>query len=233
MKYLIIIAPLFFSIVQGQSSNQNRKFEFGVSFSNDIGYRLLKHNDSDASNDFILDQRNDREIPKYCYSAGVTVAYKFNADARISSGILYSNKGYQTEKLTFQPSSDPAIPKDVRIRYNMNYIDIPLLFNYRFGQNKWRFSIGAGIKTSVFLNEIQTSMLYYDDKVDRESNETTFDYNRFNISPQLELGVIYDLHERFYISASPTFNYGILKIIDAPITAYLFTGGINLGIHFK
>lgn len=233
MKYLIIVFLLFFSIVHGQSSDQNRKFEFGVSFSNDIGYRVLKNNDPTLYNDFILDQRNDMEIPKYCYSAGVTVAYKLNADTRISSGILYSNKGYQTEKLTFQSSSDPALPNELQIRYNMNYIDIPLLFNYRFGQKKWRFSIGAGIRANVFLREMQTSIEYYDDKVDRESTETEFDYNRLNISPQLEIGVIYDLHERFYVSACPTFNYGIIKIIDAPITAYLFTGGVNIGIHFK
>lgn len=235
MKHLLMLAPLFFSTAIAQSTAKNRKFEFGVSVSNDIGYRTLKHNDTDPSNDFILEQRNDREEIKYCYSAGLTIAYTLNVRARISTGILYSNKGYQTEKLSLQSAfPDPEAPNKFQLRYNMNYIDVPLIFNYRFGQKKkLRFSIGAGVGTNIFLKEVRRSILYYDDKTERESSETEFDYIRINLSPQVEFGVIFDAHDLFYLSARPTFSYGLLKIIDAPITAYLFTGGINVGIHLK
>lgn len=30
----------------------------------------------------------------------------------------------------------------------------------------------------------------------------------------------------------PTFSYGLLKIIDAPVTGYLYSGGINIGYYF-
>lgn len=222
------------SLVFGQSSSAESKFQFGVSFSNDIGYRLLKHNDSDPSNDFVLEQRNEIEIPKYCYSAGLTIAYRLSERARLSSGLLYSNKGYQTEKLsTYSGTPDPLIPNEAQFRYNFNYIDIPLLYKYRFGQGKWRFQIGGGITTNVFLKEVRQTIEYFDDDVEKDSEDTEYDYNRINLSPQVSFGITYDIHERFLLTASPVFRYGILKIIDTPVTAYLFTGGLNVAIQLK
>lgn len=221
-------------LVFGQNSSTKSKFKFGVSFSNDIGYRLLKHNDSDLTNDFVLEERNETEIPKFCYSAGLTIAYKISERASLSSGILYSNKGYQTEKLSISSgTSDPLIPNEAQFRFNINYIDVPFLYKHQFGEGKWRFQIGGGITTNVFLNEVQQTIKYFDDEVEKDAEETASDYNRINLSPQVSFGVSYDIHERFFLYANPVFRYGILKIIDAPITAYLFTGGLNIGIQFK
>lgn len=229
-----IVFPILFTFAFAQSGTGSNKFEVGAVLSNNIGYRFLKHNDSDPANDFVLEQRNEMEVPKHCYSAGITVSYKLNADARISSGIRYSNKGYQTKKIPVQSVfPDPSAPQKAKLRYNINYIDVPLLFSYHFGKGKWRFLAGGGVTTNVFLNERQQIIKYFDNKVEKTSEETEYNYNRFNFSPEIDLEVVFDAHERFYLYAGPTFTYGVLKIIDTPVTAYLFTGGINFGIQIK
>jgi hypothetical protein len=46
------------------------------------------------------------------------------------------------------------------------------------------------------------------------------------------LGLEYRLKNSFFIRAEPTFRYGILKIIDQPVTEYLWNAGLNIGVYY-
>ena len=61
---------------------------------------------------------------------------------------------------------------------------------------------------------------------------TDFDYNKVNISPSVSAGIDYRINDRHHLRIEPTFRYGVLKIIDEPITGYLYSGGLNIGYYF-
>lgn len=239
---------LFFLLTQaainsyGQSANKqsaangSSKIEIGVNVSPDICFRTLKNNSGSPITDAIIEQRNKNEISKVGYTAGLNVCFNLKRFFGLETGIHYSNKGYQTDmqNLTYGYFNPPTgnVPAQVNFIYNMYYIDIPVKANFTFGKNKLRFIASAGIATNVFINETQTNVWVYPDKTDKETHKTAFGYKKFNISPMLSLGLDYKINNRMKLRIEPIVRYGMLPIIDAPITGSLYNSGLNIGYYF-
>jgi hypothetical protein len=71
-----------------------------------------------------------------------------------------------------------------------------------------------------------------DGKTETEKQTSLYGYNRLNISPLVSAGIDWQLNHRNSIRIEPTFRYGVLKIIDAPLTGYLWSAGLNLSYYF-
>jgi hypothetical protein len=247
MKTLItvlITLTALYSFAQENSDSEIQKFQIGVNFSPDVCYRTLKLTDEGATYfnsvvnpEWIVDYRNDLEIIKLGYSAGVHVNYNLNRKFGIQAGLEFANKGYQTKKVDLiypQPNKPaPSFPNQAKNVFNYMYLDIPIRVNLTLGSKKIRFISSLGITTNVFLFESVKSVKYYSDRTERDTQVGTLTYNRINISPTASIGIDYKINSRMNLRVEPTIRYGLLQIIDAPITAHLFNGGVNMSCFFS
>ena len=240
MKQLPIFLLLLITLSSnGQNTDKKvstadfRRVQIGINFSPDICFRTLKNNYGRSTSDLIIKRNNENEIVKFGYTAGLNVCFNIKRFVGIETGIQYSNKGYQTKTIDYtsgQPS--PFAPKEGQFIFNFHFIDIPLKVNFTIGKKKVRFFTSVGLTTNIFIKETQTSILKYTDRTDRNTKQTTYDYNRINISPTISLGIDYKINSRMNLRIEPTFRYGVLKIIDAPVTGYLYNGGLNISYYF-
>lgn len=240
-----------------ENSEELKKWQIGINVSLDYCYRTLKNNDGSFTSSYVIDSKNEYEVPKIGYTVGLSAAYNLKPFLSIEAGIHFSNKGYQTKmsELSYgdridsiasfyssnsisnvppiQPPSSTFEPIRAKFIYNNYYLDVPLRANLIIGKKKIRFISSAGITTNIFLFETSTSSIEYSDGTkEKNTQKTAYPYNRINISPMVSLGIDWKLNNKNTIRVEPTFRYGVLKIINTPVTGYLWNAGINIGYYF-
>lgn len=209
-------------------------FQIGVNFSPDICFRTLKNNDGSASSESIIRLNNQYEKIKVGYTAGINVRYAVKKNIGIESGIQYSNKGYQTKvKDLVYGQPEPSAPSRVKVIYNFHYIDIPVRATLIAGEKKLRFIAGVGLTANILIKETQKSVLWYSDRREKRYSPTNFPYKTVNITPTISAGIDYKISDQMNVRIEPTLRYGILKIIDTPVTGYLYSGGLNISYFYS
>ncbi|MFM1875610.1 MAG: outer membrane protein beta-barrel domain [Bacteroidota bacterium] len=236
------------SPASSDSKGELKRIEIGVNISPDYADRILRKNGESTTADWIIDGRNERETAKLGMTAGISFGYRFTKSIGIETGISYSNKGYQTKKdeLTFGQMIDPrygftystsnggATPTHVRFIYNHHYIGIPVKVNFWVGGDKWKFVSSIGVVTEFLVKSTNTAVLFMsDDSKERNTQESNDDYKLINLSPTVSAGVEYALNPTMSLRVEPTFRFGVLQIIDTPVTAYLYSTGLQFGYYFK
>ena len=234
---ILILSMLTINLGAQNKSNGSKggnfyRFQIGMVVSPDYCYRTLRNNDGSKFSDMIINSNNEREVPKFGYTAGLNVCYNLNSNIGIESGIQYSNKGYQT-KIEYGKFGGPGQFEQIesKVKYNIHFIDIPLKLNYATGTRNVRFFSSLGITTNIFATETYVLYVYNPGNTDRNSDPTGVDYNNVNISPTVSVGIDYKIKDRINLRIEPAFRYTILKIIDSPVTGYLYSGGINIGYY--
>lgn len=95
-------------------------------------------------------------------------------------------------------------------KLNLLAISITLIYHWGliifFGKNKVRVLTSAGITTKVFIDASQKSIRVYADCTDRNTNPTITEYEKFNISPTISIGIDYKINSRMNLII---FNHGI------------------------
>lgn len=253
MTRLTTITALLISFAAfGQDSlntkvnSESKRLQFGLSISPDYCYRTLKNNDGSTNASAIIDIRDANETYKIGYSAGVNMCYTISKKLAIELGVQYSKKGYAQKKteLTFGDLIDPrygtvytssssAVPANFKLRYNHIYLDVPLRAIFCFGEKKIHFLASVGLAANFLLKATQTLILQ-DENGDtkRETSNQPYDFNTFNISPTFSIGVDYIISRKINLQVEPTFRYGLLKFIDAPVTGYLWNAGLNFTCYY-
>lgn len=86
-----------------------KKFSFGISATLLMSYRYLRSDGSSPMLNFIVENRNDYEIPKISYSAGLQFQYYFSHIIGLELGAHFTSIGYTThiENLVFADGEDP------------------------------------------------------------------------------------------------------------------------------
>jgi hypothetical protein len=246
MKKQATIVGLLFSIVLfGQSdTTKSKKLLIGLTASPDMCYRTLENNDGSATSSMVIDSRNSYEIPKLGYSTGLSICYNVSSHIGFETGLQYSNKGEKliNSNLTYGDMIDPrrgfythgATATKVKIMYNHNYLDIPLRAIFTFGSKKVKFISSVGVTTNILISATQKSIITFEngDK-ERNTQKQQYNFNPVNVSPTISFGMDYGFSKKINLRVEPTFRYGLLKIIDAPITAYLWSAGLNLTCYYR
>jgi hypothetical protein len=116
--------------------------------------------------------------------------------------------------------------------YDFHCIDIPIKVNFAVGKKKVRFFSSLGLTTNIFIKENQKSFMYYSDHTDKITSPANYDYNDSNISPTASVGIDYKINNNMNLRIEPTFRYGVLKIINSPVTGYLYNGGLNISYYY-
>jgi len=237
-KFLLVLTvlPLITNAQDSKTKKINKNISVGLSFSPTYNYRTLINEDNSATNKMVIDNRDKNEIGKVGFGAGANVYITLSKKFELQSGLFYSDKGYKTKKvaLNFQ-TTGPNIPTHFIAKYQMHYLDVPLKLNYMSGQGRLKFIAGAGFSANFFLNASGKTTVFYGDgrREDREKQSSTTDYQKFNISALASVGVEYKLQQNIFLRAEPTFQYGLLKTVDASIAEHLWNAALNIGIHTR
>jgi hypothetical protein len=235
-KTVFFVVFSFALFAQEKPTNNFKRFQLGINFSPDACFRMLENTNASSTSDELISLRNDMEIVKFGYTTGLNFQYNLNPIIALELGAHFSNKGYQMKKQDLVPPTsqpDPSLPEQFKFVQNFQTIDLPLGVNFTLGKNNLRFITCVGAAANFLVKESQTTVLYYSDRTDKKNIPNTYDYKKFNVTPFLSLGIDYRINQNMNIRIEPTIRYGIMKIIEAPITAYLFNAGFNVGYYYN
>jgi hypothetical protein len=243
MKLLIILLLIFplTAICQNVDNPKMKTFSLGLILSPDYCYRNIE---TDASYKWVKDLRDSREIPKFGYSAGLSAALLISKKISFEVGVLFSDKGYKTEKLdlVYSTSVDPrygfkstgGLPIKARVNYHFHYIDIPLKVDYFILTGGLKIYCTVGISSNLFLSQTNTiTMEFNDGRTETNTSRGDSGFNRINLMAMGGLGIKYNFQNKFYIKMEPIFKYSMPSIIDTVIKGYLYSAGLNIGIYYQ
>lgn len=235
MKSLFLaIVMLGCFTAKAQHTKRAKKILVGINFSPDYSHRTLKPADPNSPANVVKDIRDGIEKAKFGYTTGLTACINMTKYVALETGLQFSNKGYRTKNrnLVYENPASPSDPTQASFRYNYDYIGIPLSLKFSLGKGKARFVSGAGFTTNFLVSARQTAnFTYADGTTQKKRQSSAYDFKRIDVSPMLSVGISYQLTNNLQISAEPTFRYGLLKIIDAPIAEHLWSAGLNLAVH--
>jgi len=244
-KVIYILLMLLPTLTFAQDTTS--KFSIGILFAPNYSYRFISTDDNNSSVMYVIEVRNDTEIPKFGYTFGLTFDYSISEKLQLETGILFSDNGEQTKKLTltFASQWDPqtgtiviqpsdSLPRFVSFKYNYYYFDIPLNVRYHVINKTIGIYITSGISTNIHITNRWVRKLYYDDeKVDKEASTTNYNFRKFNVSAQFGIGFNYKISSKFNVSIQPTFRYMIFSIWNAPIKQKFYSIGLATKINLK
>jgi len=227
--HLFLTVSFFVICTENSRGEEFHKVQLGVTFSPNYAYRTLK-GDSES---FVLQGRNEHEIAKFGFSGGLNVGFNPNSWFGIESGILYTNKGYRTEKDYFKQDQEVAILNNsqwIRTVYSFHYIDIPLKMRFSARLDKISFFAAAGITTGFLA--VQKNTIQCEREKDSASPNYASHYNRINLSPTVSAGIDYKVTSKSSLRIEPIYRYGVLNINkdSGPglISQYLWDAGVSV-----
>ncbi len=229
-KFSFLILVFISTIVFADDKKKESKFQLGLTFSPNLSYRSLFNSDNNLA--FILDVRNENEVPKLGYTIGCNFIYNINKRIGIESGLQFANKGYKKNDglLQFGNQFNPQSNIKYKSIYNFYFLDIPLKLNYKIGEKKLKKIISVGALANILLhNSAVLKQLSPTKQTTRYSVNTL---NTFNFSPEIGFGLDYELSKKTNIRILPNFSYGIIKIVDGPIAEHLWQLGMQFS-YFK
>jgi hypothetical protein len=232
---LLLTSCRLFGQDKESSTPDLKRVLIGFNVSPNICYRTLKVNDGSLLSAGIVMSRNENETVKLGYSAGLNMCLNVKRSFGIEAGIQYSNTGFRSKMMILNPlQPDPFVPNKAKSIYNFHYVDIPIKANFTTDEGKIRVFTSLGLTANFFIKETVTRVLVFCDHTDRKTGLTSESdsYNKLNFSPTMSVGIDYRINEKMNLRIEPTFRYGVLKIIDTPVTGYLYSGGINVVYYY-
>ncbi len=245
---LPILLPLLFltAVARGQEA-PIRRWTLGAGIGAGISYRSLTATAPSATSNAIIDLRNDREEPLLVPGGQVDLGYQLTGKVALEAGLYYAQLGWQQrirmEDLTFGDWIDPrrgfiyATEGVMFDRINLSdvyhHLGLRLGATFTWGQGRWRSVTSAGVAPAFLIAVRHRSMTVYEDgHRTRERREPKETFNSFNMFPYFATGLSFHPGGRWIWQLQPAVRYGVLRIIDAPITAHLFSGTLEFGVRY-
>jgi hypothetical protein len=250
---LLFIAALLINGASAQSAPTSpssfKRVYVGVSTTQGVGYRYLIRNKSVPAPDDdesipkdVIQIRNKQDKPDYAFDAGIRLGVNVTRFFAIETGVDYSRITYTNkwQNLYFGSQWDgtgygtPIISDwKAKTTYRYQYLNIPLSFNFHFGKGKVQTAINAGGSFNYLLASSTKTHINGSGINNSGVSDNTNQYSTFNFSPFLGIGINYQITPLIALRAMPTFQIQALKNVkDAPLTEYLYSGGINVALTF-
>lgn len=238
MKYISILfslvwfnASLAQDYVEKKPKAALRHFQICGSFSTNIAFRTLKVREEINIYVNAKTRRDENEIPRFAYQSGISFSYFITRNVGVETGIMYSRSGYMSKWIEDDPN--PEIEK-WNFTHNFEYVDVPLLVSLRSNHDKVRFIASLGLVFSHLVRENYRLVAHYtDESVNRITENSPEEFNSFNLSGMFGFGIDVPFGSRFGFQAKPNFSYGFLRIIDAPLTGFLWDAGFEVRFYVE
>lgn len=240
MKKIFLLITVFYSYnLYAQDGNNGSRISVGFNFSPDYNFRTIKRYENTSGIDLAIECRNNLEVPKIGYTAGLNLAINLSQNVAFETGFQYSEKGFQTKKsdLMFDPPTDPDNPpllSTVKFHHFYQYFGVPLKVSLSFGEGDLRIISGIGVTTNFLLNaQDRTIIDRPNGKKKTIKKKGAHEYNMIDLSPIISLGIEYKLTNIINLRVEPTFRYGLIKINHSPIKENLWNAGVNFGVSYQ
>lgn len=213
------------------ASHDFNKFQVSLNASPDYCYHFLEYNYGDEPTLQFIEERNSLEKPKLGFTSGVGISFNLNKKLGFELGFQFARKGYQDKFKDVLISSNSENSLDqIKLIRHFNYFEIPLKINFMIGQNKLKFYSSLGLSAS-FLQSAKIDWIIRSTKEKYTTFDAT-DFQKFNLSPLISLGIDYKLNQRLNVRIAPFFSFGILKIHESRMNTFLYNAGLNFGFYY-
>ena len=211
MKKLLLILLCLPTIGLGQEKSFELGLLFGGSFNSLNGDLVFTENTLQPNGGFLAQ-------------------YNFNNRFAIKSKLLYHIKGgRRTLAAPFVGEYDH--------RLDFHYVTLPLLAQWNFSKNKWRFFCNTG----VYLGYLMKVGSVFDGEVTEIENWSRFEkplenFNKLDFGLMLGYGVSFQINERIQIFVESSFDHGLTNTSaiesKGTILTQAMAGAVGLTYNF-
>ncbi len=217
MKKLLCIWMLLPLFAQSQDSTLHKVF-IGVSFSNDLCYRLAK-----ADND-VLELKSEfdsLESSRYGMTTGIFGGYFIRPNFSIQTGLLFTRRGYAIDTLMAAGLAN--------MKFNYSYLELPIRATHVFRmQSKVQPIVSLGLFAGYMLKHRTT--LYEIGAPLRLTYQDGQATSRFNLGVAASCGFQKNIWPNYLFQLDGVFRQSITPLSDTPLKRYLFSAGVNLSL---
>ncbi len=192
--------------------------------------------------------RNGFETPTHALGGQLLAGYRLSENFLIETGVGFAQFGWQHRidfsELTFGDPIDPrrgfiystgandALPERAVFIDKLHYVSIPLGACMELGRGRWRSTTVIGASASFLIDATHRSVVNHADGSRRaERSAQPFDFASFNLIPYLGTGVAFQSSDRWQWQLRPTLQYGAARIIDAPVSAQVYSLSLAAGVR--
>ena len=142
---------------------------------------------------------------------GFLAQYNFNNRFSIKSKLLYHTKGGKTTNLSTTDMHGTPIEFDQRLDFH--YVTLPLLAQWNFGKNKWRFFCNTG----VYLGYLMKAENIFDPEVKlggvvfSSTSKPAENFNKLDFGLILGGGLSFQISEKIKIFLESSFDHGLTR----------------------
>ena len=242
--WMAIASSLATVLCAQDAATKTRTWRLGVSALPGIAFRrLVPTQGNDLWSNYIAG-RNSYEEPRFAYGGRLICALDLSSRFSMEGGLGYSLMGYQLnmDALTYGDMIDPNrgfiyqinYINPIAIRYSFHYLELPLRLVLHCGKGRLRSITGAGLTTGYLLKSTTTSVMgNADGSIDRNTSESSTDHNTIGLFPTLSSGVSYTLNDQLELRLETQACYGVLRLIDAPVTAHVWSAGVGFSAMWR
>lgn len=197
---LSLIVFLLLITFSSQAQRRNLKYKSSVDFvlGYDYSIRMLNENIVDEEAVEMIANRKRNENPKDAIRIGFNFNYNLSEALYIKTGLRYTNPGFKTSPVyPFDPevndvntfTKTPVTRFDTivgnSLKFNYNFIEIPLVFRYDYSVQFCRAYIEGGMSGN-FYSGTRVKRVFTDERIDRTTVKE--DFRNFNWAAHFSVG---------------------------------------------
>ena len=150
--------------------------------------------------------------------------------------LLYTTKGFKiSEGLNINLGGFP-IPAGVTASTKINYLEVPLLAKYKFGNEALRFNVTAGPVVSYAANahlDTRANLLLDLNPIKTNIDLDALNYERLEISASIGVGMEYETDNGAFF-ADARYVHGFSDLYNAPVVDLnLKNRGVGVTVGYK
>jgi hypothetical protein len=196
MKRLCLLFALLIGCSNWSLAQSSSPWSFGISF---YPNQSVKSEASAIIVDYVDGASTSTEESKLAFVFGGTVSYQLSKHWEIQSGLLYDDKGYKIEEEFNRTNTGPG---KATHNVHVNYLGIPLMVRYKFGQKDVRFFLGSGISSDFFLNTSGNAS---------ENFYPEYDFKTLGFSHIISLGGEWAINDKIRCMLEPMIRYPLVN----------------------
>jgi len=247
-KYIILLLLLglcsFAYCGDGKGDKEFRRVYIGFSATPTASFRYLHGNpealNGSTSSETLIGANNTNSIPEIGANLSFKLGINLTHWLSVESGIGYSLLRYRFNSNQYFPAAyinsiNPADSFKMSVNEEYHYMTVPLGLRFSMGHKKVRGIITAGVDFDFLVRQIANSTNTYANGDVQTTSQTvqTRDFNTFNVSPYLGLGMDCYLPHAVVIRLIPVAQIQALKAINTQTQEeYLVNVGFNISLLF-
>ncbi len=161
------------------------------------------------------------------------VKYQFNCSSGYS--IIELKGGGQSGG---GPTGNPAAGRDTAKSFSsasrLQYLSVPLIMKYHFGQGRLRFNTGFGLQTNILVNRKLETYITKGSRVEFANTSEIQGLRSVYLSGILSASASYSLNRTLSLTVTPNAQMAVMSINQyAPVKSYINFYGVAAGLSIK